>query len=147
MMAVTLAAALAGCGAGPQPAGPAAAGGSGGSAIPVQESAKPAITAAQVSKDVVGRIVAVPELSGAGPGDRWTFEAGEYRRVDIVEQRPTAAGRELLVFMLTRSVPKPREPVVQVSGQLRLHYEWKGGRWVLRRIDNVSFRYSVGVAT
>jgi hypothetical protein len=30
---------------------------------------------------------------------------------------------------------------------LRLRYEWQGARWVLRSIENVSFRYSVGIAT
>ena len=47
--------------------------------------------------------------------------------------------------MLTRS--RPGEGDVQVSGQLKLRYEWKGKQWVLRSIENVSFRYSVGVST
>ena len=96
---------------------------------------------------MVGRVVEVPEISGAGPSDQWTFEADEYRRIEILESSPTATGLDLLVFMLTRSNPKPDEIEVHVSGHLRLHYEWKGKQWELRRVENVSFRYSLGVAT
>ena len=100
-----------------------------------------------ISKDVVAKVVDVPELSGAGPTDKWTFEADEYRRIEILERHPTASGLDLLVFMLTSSNSKPGESTVHVSGNLRLHYEWKGTQWVLRSIENVSFRYSLGVTT
>jgi hypothetical protein len=114
---------------------------------PVQNGEKPEITAGRISTDVVGRVVDVPELSGNGPSDKWTFEASEYRHIDILEKRATTSGMELLVFMLSRSNPKAGDADVQVSGRLRLRYEWQGARWVLRSIENVSFRYSVGIAT
>jgi hypothetical protein len=113
----------------------------------VQNAERPEITPGKISKDVVGRVVEVPELSGSGPSDKWTFEAGEYRRIEVLEKHATATGLDLLVFMLTRSDPKPGESDVQVSGRLRLHYEWKEKQWILRSLENVSFRYSLGVAT
>lgn len=113
----------------------------------VQDAGRPEITTDGISRDVVGWVVEIEELTGSGPADKWTFEANEYRRVDIVERHATAAGLDLLVFVLSRSNPKPDEETVQVTGQLGLHYEWRDGKWVLRGIDNVSFRYSLGVAT
>jgi hypothetical protein len=145
LIAAATVAGFVGCGAKPDAPGASSAPKDSGSLRSVQNSEKPEITADRISKDVVGRALVVPEVSGAGPNDKWTFEADEYRRIDILDRRPTAAGLDLLVFMLTRS--RPGEGDVQVSGQLRLRYEWKGKQWVLRSIENVSFRYSVGVST
>ena len=111
----------------------------------MQDAQKPEITVAKISKDVVGKVVTVPDASGTLPDDKWTFEADEYRRIDILEKHTTATGLDLLVFMLSRS--RPGEGDIQVSGQLKLHYEWKGRQWVLRSVENVSFRYSLGVST
>ena len=147
LIAVAIVSGFAGCGAKPEPTGPPPSAENGGSLRPVQSAERPEITAGQISKDVVGRVVEVPELSGSGPSDKWTFEADEYRRVEVLEKRATASGVDLLVFMLTRSNPGPGDAGIQVSGHLRLHYEWQGKQWVLRGIENVSFRYSVGVAT
>lgn len=140
---------LMGCGQAQEPStGSAAAqpplAGKGGSLRFAQDSGKPEISAARISKDVVGWVVEVSQASGSGPSTKWTFEAAEYRRIDILERHETEAGIDLLVFMLTSNNPKPDEDPVQVSGQLRLHYDWKGRQWVLRKIDNVTFRYSIG---
>jgi len=113
----------------------------------VQEAGKPEITTDHVSKDVIGHKIVVPELTGSGPADEWTFEADEYRSVEILERQPTDSGVDLLIFMLTRNNPREDEHSVQVSGRLQLHYEWKGGKWVLTRIQNLTFRYSVGMST
>ena len=147
LIAIAIVCGFAGCGPKPESSDPSASAGSGGSLRPVQSTERPEITAGRISKDVVGQVVDVPEQSGAGPDDKWTFEADEYRRVEILERHPTATGLDLLVFMLTRSNPKPGEITVQASGNLRLHYEWKGKQWILRSIENVSFSYSLGVAT
>ncbi len=162
LMAAVIVFGFAGCGpkpetAAPAPSTPSASSApstpttpstkSDGSLRPVQSAERPELTAEKISTDIVGKMVDVPEMSGNGPSDQWTFEADEYRRVEIVEKHPTAAGLDLLVFMLTRSNPKPGQVDVQVSGQLRLHYEWTDKQWTLKSIDNVSFRYSLGVAT
>jgi len=147
LIAVAIVCGFAACGPKPESSGLPPSAASGGSLRPAQSSERPEITAGRISKDIVGQIVEVPEQSGAGPSDKWTFEADEDRRTEILERHPTATGLDLVVFMLTRSNPKPGEIIVQVSGNLRLHYEWKGNQWVLRSIENVSFRYSLGVAT
>jgi len=145
LIALAIVFGVAACGAKPEPPTTSSSTGEAGPLRPVQSSERPEITVGKISKDVVGRVVEVPEASGTGPNDKWTFEADEYRRIDILERNPTATGLDLLVFMLTTS--RPGEGDIQVSGQLRLHYEWKGKQWVLRSIDNVSFRYSLGVST
>jgi hypothetical protein len=147
LFAVAIVSGFAGCGAKPESPGLPPSVEKRGSLLPVQSANKSEITPGKISKDVVGQVVEVPEQSGSGPSDQWTFEAGEYRHIQILERRGTTGGVDLLVFMLTRSIPKPGEADVQVSGNLRLHYEWEGKQWVLRSIENVSFRYSVGVAT
>jgi|SRR5262245_53058018 len=118
-----------------------------GGALRVQDKGRPEITVQGISKDVVGWVVEVGEINGSQPSTEWTFEANEYRRIDILERHATASGIDLLIFMLTRANPKPGEDDVQVSGQLRLRYEWKANKWTLRRIENVNFRYSLGVTT
>lgn len=115
--------------------------------VRVQDKGRPEITSEGISRDVVGKVIRVEELHGAHPGTEWTFEADEYRRIDIRERHDSATGVDLLVFMLTRNNPRPDEEDVQVAGQLRMSYEWKGGKWVLQKIENVSFRFSIGVAT
>ena len=116
-------------------------------ALHVEDKGAPQITSQGISRDVVGKVVTVGEIHGAQPSTEWKFEADEYRRIDILERRSTPTGVDLLVLMLTRSNPKPDEDDVQVAGQLRLYYEWKGEKLMLEKIENVSFRYSIGVAT
>lgn len=147
LITVAIVSGFAGCGAKPESPGLPPSVENRGSLLSVQSADRPEITPGKISKDVVGRVLDVPEQSGSGPNDQWTFDAGEYRHIQILEQRATTSGVDLLVFMLSRSNPKPAEADVQVSGNLRLHYEWKGKQWVLRSIENVSFRYSLGVAT
>lgn len=142
---------LAGCGPGPdRSAGSTSTGpGTARKAAPrrVQDTRRPEITAEAISRDVVGWAVEITEATGSGPNDKWTFEADEYRRIDIIETHASENAREILVFMLTRDNPKPGDDGLLVSGRLRLRYEWRDGRWVLRQIENLTFQYSIGVST
>ena len=113
----------------------------------VQDSRRPEITTEAISRDVVGWAVEIAEATGSGPNDKWTFEADEYRRIDILETHASEGALEILVFMLTRDNPRAGNHGLLVSGRLRLRYEWRDTRWVLRHIENMTFRYSIGVAT
>jgi hypothetical protein len=110
----------------------------------VQESVKPEIAAGKIESDIVGQVVQIAELTGAGPETEWTFDAGEFRQVDILEKHMTEQGLTLVIFMMTRNNPRPDEDPVQVSGKLRVQYEWRAGKWILTTIENLTFRYSVG---
>jgi hypothetical protein len=142
---------LAGCDPGPQRStGGASAGpGMARKAAPrrVQDLRMPEITTEAISRDVVGWAVEVSEATGSGPNDKWTFEADEYRRIDILETRAGESALEILVFMLTRDNPRPGDRGLQVFGRVRLRYEWRDERWVLRHIENLTFQYTIGIAT
>ena len=105
------------------------------------------ISADQVKSDIVGRVVKTSDAAGKGPADEWTFEASEYKQAEIIESKRMSNELIVTVHMLTRNNPKPEENSIQVAGRLRLHYEMKGGKWMLKSIDNLSFQYSIGVAT
>jgi hypothetical protein len=113
----------------------------------VQESGKPEVTTEKIVSDIVGRVVQVSEVTGTGPATEWTFEADEFRQVDILERHMTENGLTLVIFMTTRNNPGPGEDHVQVSGRLQLQYERRAGQWILTTIENLAFRYSVGQST
>ena len=113
----------------------------------VQESGKPEVTTEKIAGDIVGRVVQVSAVRGAGPETDWTFEASEFRHVDILERHMAEQGLTLVIFMTTRNNPRPDEDHVEVSGKLQLQYEWKAGKWILTKIGNLTFRYSVGLST
>jgi hypothetical protein len=113
----------------------------------VQHPDKAVVSPEQVASDIVGRVVRVSDLAGNSAATEWTFESKEFRHVDILESETLGNIQTLVVFVTTRNNPAADEEQVQVSGKLQLVYERKGGKWVLTRIQNVNFRYSVGVAT
>ena len=113
----------------------------------VQHPDKAVVSPEQVASDIVGRVVRVSDLSGNANPTEWTFESKEFRHVDILGSETLGNIQTLVVFVTTRKNPAADEEQVQVSGKLQLVYERKGGKWVLTRIQNVNFRYSVGVAT
>ena len=92
-------------------------------------------------------MIRVSDVAGAGEPTEWTFEKKEFRHVEVLERKVTGNTQTLVVFLTTRDNPAADEEQVQVSGKLALHYERKAGQWVLTGIQNLSFRYSVGVAT
>ena len=112
-----------------------------------KDAPRPEITVEKIVRDVIGRVVEVTEVRGDSPPTDWTFEADEFKQVEILERETTPAAATITVFMTTRNNPGPDEDAVQVSGKLRLHYQRKGGEWVLRTIENLTFRYTIGIST
>ena len=112
-----------------------------------QETAHPEITAEKIMRDVVGRVVPIADVAEKNAPTDWTFEADEFKQVEILERAATPATAEITVFMTTRNNPKPDEDAVQVTGKLKLHYQRKDGEWALTKIENLSFRYTLGVWT
>ncbi len=113
----------------------------------VQVADKADVSVDQVKHDVVGRVVHTSDAAGKGPADEWTFEESEYKQTEIIESKRMSNELVVTVHMLTRNNPKPDENSIQVAGRLRLHYELSGGKWKLKSIENLSFQYSIGVAT
>jgi hypothetical protein len=112
-----------------------------------QDAARGDVTAEKILRDIVGRVVKITEVGGDSQPTEWTFDAGEFRQMEILDRKTTPTSAAITVFMTTRNNPRPDEDAVQVSGRLILHYQRKGGEWVLTTIENLSFRYTIGVAT
>ena len=129
--------ACAACGQAPDSAAPAPT---------VQVADKHAIAADQITRDLVGRVIRISDAAGNGPADEWTFEADEFKQAEILESLRSGDELTVVIYMTTRNNPKPDESNVQVSGKLRLRYARKEGRWMLNQIENLTFRYSIGVA-
>jgi len=113
---------------------------------PVQLPEKGDVSPEKIESDIIGRVVRVSDVSGAGDPTEWTFEKKEFRHVEVLDRNVNGNTQTLVVFVTTRSNPEDEEQV-QVSGKLQLSYERKAGQWILTGIQNLSFRYSVGVAT
>lgn len=105
------------------------------------------VSADQIKNDLVGRVVHTSDAAGRGPADEWTFEAEEFKQAQILESRRAGNELTIVVYMSTRNNPKADENSIQVSGKLRLRYALKNGRWALDGVDNLTFQYSIGVAT
>ena len=112
-----------------------------------QDTARPDITVEKIMRDVVGRVVRNVNAAEKSEPTEWTFEGDEFKQVEILERTATPTTAEITVFMTTRNNPKPAEDAVQVSGKLKLHYQRKDGEWALAKIENLTFRYTVGVWT
>jgi hypothetical protein len=100
----------------------------------------------KIARDLVGRIVAITELTGDGTPTDWTFEADEFKQVEIVETQIGDITASLVIFMTTRNNAGPNDDAVQVTGKLKLNYEREGGKWTLKTIENLTFRYTVGLS-
>jgi hypothetical protein len=112
-----------------------------------QDAARLEISAEQIMRDVVGRIIKITDVAGDNPPTEWTFDADEFKQVEILERNVTPAATVITVFMTTRNNPGADEEAVQVSGKLKLHYQRKGSKWVLTTIENLTFHYTIGVST
>ena len=104
------------------------------------------IAVEKISRDLVGRVVPITELAGDGTPTDWTFEAEEFKQVEIVDTQINGNTATIVIFMTTRNNAGPEDDAVQVSGKLQLRYEREGGRWNLKTIENLTFRYTVGLA-
>jgi len=142
---IVLFCAIAACSPAPQ----SSAKGPSGPAIQTADQNAPQaeITAEKIARDVVGRIVRVTEVGDDSSPTDWTFEVDEFKLVKILEREATPTAATITVMMTTRNNPGPGEDAVQVSGKLRLHYLRKGGEWVLTTIENLTFRYTIGIST
>ena len=120
-----------------------------GSTIPTasQDKQGQLIPAEKIIRDVVGKVVMITEVSGDGDPTEWTFDADEFKQVEVLETEATATTAMVTVFMTTHNNPKKDEDAVQVTGKLRLYYVRQAEKWVLRNIENMTFKYTVGVAT
>jgi len=80
---------------------------------------RPEISADQIEKDIVGRMV-----------QGWIFQESEWRDIDILSSKYSAEKAKVEINVDT---------IRNKSGTLRLRYIWTGSDWQLVRIFNVDF--------
>ena len=112
-----------------------------------QDPGNSEVTTEKILKDIVGRVVPVTEASGAGPETEWTFDADEFRKVNILEKRMTEKGLTLVIFMATGSNPKQDEEPIVVSGKMLLEYEKRANQWIFKTVGSLSLTYSLGTSS
>lgn len=112
-----------------------------------QESTQPEITPEKISRDVVGHAVQILDDGDGGSPSTWTFEASEFRQVEILERQVSPTTATITVFMTTRDNPESGEDTHIVTGKLRLAYQHRGTQWVLTGIENLTFRGIAGIST
>ena len=109
--------------------------------VPVQ-SQRPEITVEKILADVVGKNVTVPDVANEAQPMDWLFEASEPKNAEILERKASDRSLSLVIQMNTGGAPGSDDANVQLSGKLMLLYEWNGRDWILRRIQNMTFRYT-----
>lgn len=110
--------------------------------IPVQSPRRPEITVDKVLADIVGKNVMAQDVAGEAQPMEWMFEQDEPKSAEILEQKASDKGVSLVIQMNTSGAPGSDDANVQLSGKLMLSYEWDGRDWILRRIQNMTFRYT-----
>ena len=110
--------------------------------MPVQLAQRPEITVDKILKDIVGKNITVLDAAGESQAMDWVFEANEPKNAEILERQPNDRGISLVVQMSTSGAPDTDDANMQLSGKLMLQYDWNGRDWVLRQIQNVTFRYT-----
>ena len=111
-----------------------------------QEALRREITSEKIVHDIIGGVIKITSVEDDSAPTDWTFEADEFKQVEILDREATLEGATITVFMLTRNNAAPNEDAVLVSGKLRLHYLREGETWVLTTIENLTFRYTTGTA-
>ena len=84
----------------------------------VQHPDKADVSPEKIASDIVGRVIRVSDVAGAGEPTEWTFDKKEFRHVEVLERKVTGNTQTLVVFLTTRSNPDADEEQVQVSGKL-----------------------------
>ena len=113
-----------------------------GDLVPAQLAQRPEVTVAKILTDIVGQQIRVTDAAGEAQPMDWMFEENEPKHAEILEQQAKDNSIALIIQMSTGGAPGSDDANVQLTGRLRLHYEWDGRDWILRRIENVTFRYS-----
>ena len=116
-----------------------------GDSVRVQLAQASEITVAKILKDIIGQQVQVTDSAGEAQPMEWTFEENEPKHAEILERQAKGNSIALIIQLNTGGAPGSDDANVQLTGRLRLHYERSGQGWVLKRIDNVTFRYSRGM--
>jgi hypothetical protein len=97
----------------------------------------PPITAQKIEHDVVGKAVSVAGFRTGKP-DTWTFTKNDEMKITVAGSTCQSDKARITVDVKTRS--SAGIAIATAAGRLRLSYERVGSEWVLREVENESFK-------
>src|SRR5215211_3631052 len=97
----------------------------------------PPITAQEMERDIVGKTVSVLRFKTERP-DTWTFRKDDETKIAVVGS--TCRSGEALITIDIKTRASAGIAMARATGRLRLSYERVGGEWVLRKVENESFK-------
>ena len=97
----------------------------------------PPITAQEMGHDIVGKTVSISGFKTGKP-DTWTFKSDDETEIAVV--RSTCRSGEALITIDVKTRASAGIAIARAAGRLRLSYERVGDGWVLRKVENESFK-------
>ncbi len=102
----------------------------------------PEITTSMIEKDIIGKVIR-GIVYERGMGINWRFDKEESRTIAILEANYQENKAVLIINIEARGVVKGffgRTHVAELSGRIRLHYEWIVDQWNLLKVENLTFK-------
>jgi len=97
----------------------------------------PPITAQKIEHDIVGKSISVTGFRTGKP-DTWTFKQDDETKITVAGSTCHANEARITIDIKTRSFAGIA--IAKASGRLRLSYERVGDEWILRKVENESFK-------
>jgi len=112
---------------------------------PIKKSTaiKSSIPLSKIYQDIVGKSLDIFWIDG-GYQTKWTFAANETREIEIVKSEIGKENASVTIRMLTQdAAPNENGLWSSLKGNLRLQYERIAGGWLLTKVENIDFKYTV----
>lgn len=95
------------------------------------------MTAQKIEDDVAGKTVSIAGYNTGKP-ETWTFEKDSDTKITIGETSCSSGAARIVVDIKTRAFHGIA--LAMASGRMQLAYEQVGNDWVLRKMENESFK-------
>ncbi len=97
----------------------------------------PPITAQKIEHDIAGRTIGVTGFKTDKP-DSWTFDKVNEKKIIIEGSNCRSQKARIMIDVKTRA--SAGIAIAEASGKLQLYYERVENEWILREVENVSFK-------
>jgi hypothetical protein len=97
----------------------------------------PPITAQKIENDILGKTIRVKGFKTEKP-DTWTFKQDNETKITIEGSTCYSNEARMTIDIKTRAYAGIA--IAKAGGRLRLSYERVGNEWILREVENESFK-------
>ncbi|OLE50937.1 MAG: hypothetical protein AUG51_25520 [Acidobacteria bacterium 13_1_20CM_3_53_8] len=97
----------------------------------------PPISAQKIEHDIVGKTISVTGFKTGKP-DTWTFKQDDETKITIAGSTCHSNKARITIDIETRAFAGIA--IAKASGRLQLSYERVGDDWILREVENESFK-------